>query len=116
MKKLLFITIPLVLLICLVTILILLSEKYRPDCPEKKSRLIQQAESDALEAILFWTRQRAYPFDHIKEDLFLQEFEKKRQDESRYTENKSAGWISIGPRNRGGRMISLAFSRSSICS
>lgn len=110
MKYIRYIPILLVLLSGFITASILLRGDYRCQNSERKPSHIQETESDALAAIQFWTRQRAYPFDHIKESLFSQEFEKKMRKDTPHPESKTESWKSIGPTNRGGRMISLAFN------
>ena len=66
--------------------------------------------SDALDALAFWSDQRAYPSAEMPRAGFVQAFER-----SRAMSRLSGGladvedpWKSIGPANRGGRTIALA--------
>ncbi|MFH1942183.1 MAG: FlgD immunoglobulin-like domain containing protein [bacterium] len=67
-------------------------------------------ESDAMEALEFWSAQRAYPNSVIPDEGLYKAFEytKKSLRKGESSLNASDTWRSIGPANRGGRTIALA--------
>jgi len=85
------------------------SQVVRPDYPSgifKKNR-------GALEALQQFTFARAYPHEDIPQAASFAAFEFARKNLSRARLNKSNGsdeWRSIGPHNRGGRTLALAFN------
>lgn len=67
-------------------------------------------ESSALAALEFWTRQRAYPDNYINESEFIQAFKDEKFARSKQKSKAVSQWESLGPHNRGGRMLALAFN------
>ena len=64
-----------------------------------------QENQDALEALNFWAKARAYPDDKFPREGFAKEFMKAKFLKS---VNDTTQWEAIGPKNFGGRTISLA--------
>src|SRR5713101_9525163 len=72
----------------------------------------QPGNSEAREALDFWTRSRAYPQAEIPPEKYFQAFSYSK---SSFTEavpyqELSSTWQSIGPLNVGGRMTSVAIN------
>lgn len=76
--------------------------------PEKKSKRT----SDAMEALTFWTRSRAYPAVDIPEDKYYAEYisARNRFKDTPKQLQRIAPWRAIGPHNIGGRTNALAIN------
>ena len=68
------------------------------------------APSEALRALEFWSDQRAYPKKTIPSDGFYKahQYTQRRLKKGEKKLDPSDTWTSIGPVNRGGRTIALA--------
>ncbi|HET56431.1 MAG TPA: T9SS type A sorting domain-containing protein [Ignavibacteria bacterium] len=62
--------------------------------------------SGAMEALQLWTAQRAYPDKDIPTDKFYSAFQQKKLRVNKVQTDKK--WKAIGPKNFGGRTISIA--------
>ena len=71
--------------------------------PKKNSNL---KTSGALEALQFWTSQRAYPNKDIPNGEYYSAFQQKKFNTNKIQTEES--WKPIGPENIGGRTISIA--------
>jgi photosystem II stability/assembly factor-like uncharacterized protein len=71
--------------------------------PEKPAKT-----SGALEALDYWSAQRAYPNRIIPSSAYSRAFEKSRS--FRKTLGSTAPWQTLGPHNLAGRTLALAFN------
>lgn len=62
--------------------------------------------SGAMKALQFWTAQRAYPNSDIPADKYYAAFQQKKLKANKVQTEQS--WKAIGPKNIGGRTISIA--------
>lgn len=65
--------------------------------------------SGAKTALNFWAQQRAYPYEEVPSSKYATAFEKKKRL-NKGAQDLEGEWTAIGPKNFGGRTISLAIN------
>ena len=82
---------------------------YQNDIP---NYLEKKRTSGALEALTFWTTQRAYPEKTIPDHKYFQAFKESKLtlQKSAAIDSNTAPWESIGPNNIGGRTNAIAIN------
>jgi len=101
----------------MVSLVVLGSQSRLPDSAEREAMIPL---SDAMASMQFMTAQRAYPLEDIPPGAYSSAF-RQVEPALQYARHQSAGssadaytvpspWTSIGPKNLGGRTISLAIN------
>lgn len=67
-------------------------------------------ESGAMAAMEFWTNQRSYPNNFINEKAYTKAFGEKEFARLTLKSDLIIPWKPMGPLNRGGRMLAIAFN------
>lgn len=80
--------------------------------PKKSGNEIREKEesSDALEALNFWTRSRAYPNEDIPSDAYYKAYEYSKSNLSQQDKPLTYLFEQIGPHNIGGRTLDVQFN------
>jgi photosystem II stability/assembly factor-like uncharacterized protein len=78
-----------------------------------KSSSFEEAEGHAWEAFEYWYNQRAFPYDIIPQNAYINAFRHVQRtmlkDRNLRSESvDTSQWVSIGPNNVGGRILAIA--------
>ena len=77
---------------------------------EQHHQIKEEESSDALEALNFWTRSRAYPNDDIPPDAYYNAYIYSKSNLTQQDKPLTYIFEQIGPHNIGGRTLDVQFN------